>query len=454
MNLREHVEKSIRARSLLQDGERVLMAVSGGVDSMVLLQLLHDLSASHGWKLAVAHFNHQLRGRSSDADARFVERTAKSLGLRACVGSGDVKSFAERRGLSVEMAARELRHDFFARTARRLKIGKLMLAHHADDQVELFFLRVLRGAGGEGLAGMKWQNASASDGKLQLVRPLLDIPKQELEKFACENKIAFRKDATNDSRDILRNRVRHELLPLVERHYQRGLKRTVLRLMEIIGDESAFVEATARGWLSKRKPPFVRLSAAVQRRALQIQLQRLGIEAEFDLIESLRRMSGKPVFTRQSHGVICGADGVVKIASCEEKNFSAQKRLLNLGTTGTGKVDFSGVKACWSVESVRSAKLPERAAGREFFDADKIGCHIVLRHWQPGDRFQPIGMGASVKLQDWFVNRKIPRARRRELVLATTRAGSVFWIEGERIGDRFKVTTATRRRLTWRWRRA
>jgi len=131
-----------------------------------------------------------------------------------------VKEFAKKTKLSVEMAARKLRHDFFARTAKERKIRVMALAHHADDQVELFFLRVLRGAGGEGLAGMKWRSPSPVDSKIMLVRPLLDATKAELRGFAREGKILFREDATNTSLDRPRNRIRNELLPLLLRHYQ------------------------------------------------------------------------------------------------------------------------------------------------------------------------------------------------------------------------------------------
>src|SRR5580765_1600927 len=145
-----HVEQTIRVRRIFRSGERMLVAVSGGVDSMVLLQLLHTLALKFHWKLAVAHFNHQLRGRSSDADERLVRTAAKELQLPFLTERGEVKAHAGRTGQSIEMAARELRHEFLTRSPRRLKCGCIALAHHQGDQVELFFLRLLRGSGGEG----------------------------------------------------------------------------------------------------------------------------------------------------------------------------------------------------------------------------------------------------------------------------------------------------------------
>ena len=156
LDLPQQLESVIRAKKLFRDGQKILVAVSGGLDSMALLALLDRLAAAHRWQLTAAHFNHQLRGKSSDADELLVRQQARVLGWPVAVGRGKVKEIARRRGWSVEMAARELRHAFLARAARQRGISAVATAHHADDQVELFFLRVLRGAGSAGLAGMKW----------------------------------------------------------------------------------------------------------------------------------------------------------------------------------------------------------------------------------------------------------------------------------------------------------
>src|ERR1043165_3529430 len=134
------MEKNLTEHALLRDGQGVIVAVSGGIDSMVLLHILRNLSKKHRWKLAVAHFNHKLRGRSSDGDERFVQAKAKKLRLKFVSETANVRQFAKQSGLSIEMAARKLRHDFFARAAAQLKAPAIALAHHADDQIETFFL--------------------------------------------------------------------------------------------------------------------------------------------------------------------------------------------------------------------------------------------------------------------------------------------------------------------------
>src|ERR1043166_2265835 len=180
--------KAIDRQVLLRRGESILVGVSGGLDSMVLLHVLQKLAPMHGWHLSVAHLNHQLRGRSSDADERLVRRTAQKLRLPVVVERADVRRFARTRKLSLEMAARRVRHDFLARAARQKRIRTVALAHHADDQLEHFFLRLLRGSGGKGLAGMKWRSPSPRDPRIELVRPLLDQRKSALRAYAAERK--------------------------------------------------------------------------------------------------------------------------------------------------------------------------------------------------------------------------------------------------------------------------
>lgn len=421
---------------------------------MVLLHVLHDLAAREKWTLTVAHLNHQLRGRSSEADQRLVERAAKKFGCRVIAERADIRQFARASKLSVEMAARRLRHDFLARTARQLQIRTVALAHHADDQVELFLLRLLRGSGSEGLAGMKWSSLSPANPQIELVRPLLNQSKSVLAEFANSRKIPFREDASNKSLDILRNRVRHELIPLLRRRYQPGLERTILRVMEIIRAESEVVGRAAADWLEDpgRKKKFDDLAVAVQRRCVQAQLQKLAVPTEFDLVEDLRTAAERPVSISPELRLTRDAAGRVHLAqSSFGLAFSPSSLTIRLEGRA-GEAEFGSLQISWAIEQKRTlpAKRPKES---ECFDADKVGAQVALRHWQPGDQFQPIGMACAVKLQDLFTNGKIPAGRRRQLVIATAANGEIFWVEGLRISERFKLVSATKRRLQWRWKR-
>jgi tRNA(Ile)-lysidine synthase len=449
------VEQVIQARSLFRHGERLLVAVSGGLDSTVLLQVLQTLAAKHGWRLSVAHFNHQLRGAASQEDEAFVRSLAAKLGCQFVADRADVKGFARTRQLSLEMAARTLRHEFLARTARRLKCSTVALAHHADDQVELFFLRLLRGAGGQGVGGIKWTSPSPSDPGVLLVRPLLGHTKAALREFAKEHRLVFREDTSNRSRDFLRNRIRAELLPLLREHYQPRVDKTVLRVMEIVGAEADLATEQARLWLTqRRRVRFQQLHPAVQRRGLQIQLLERGIEPDFGLIEQLRAAPLTPVTVSPGVRVSRDEAGEVHLEMVPARAFRAGAARVEFEGRA-GEATFDGVRLDWRVLRRRGGRtrLPERGPCVEYFDADKVGRVIHLRHWQPGDRFQPIGMTAPVKLQDFFTNQKVPRPRRHELVLATTAAGEILWIEGLRIGEQFKLDKHSRYCLKWHWQR-
>jgi tRNA(Ile)-lysidine synthase len=445
------IQSAILTRNLLPEGGKILVAVSGGMDSMVLLHALNCLAKAHRWKLTAVHFNHQLRGRASEADERLVRETARFLKLPFVAGRADIRQAARKTKVSLEMAGRAHRHQFLARTARRLHIPIVALAHHADDQVELFFLRVLRGTGGQGLAGMKWSNPSPIDPSILLVRPLLNQPKAALAKAARAAAVPFLEDATNGSLEFERNRVRHELIPFLRKKFQPAITKTVPRVMELAGADAEVVLALARSWLgATRRSPFGHLAVAVQRRVIQLQLFALAQAPDFDLVERLRDNAEESFALNGAEAVWRDRAGLLHLRKMRPPLFDPLRRSIALRIKG--RTTFDGLTLDWNVRKMDGADF-RPVPNREFFDADKTGAKIGLRHWQPGDRFQPIGCRSPRKLQDLFVNIKVPRARRHCLVVALSSEGEIFWVEGLRVGERFKLEPETVRRLQWQWRR-
>jgi len=198
------------------------------------------------------------------------------------------------------------------------------------------------------------------------------------------------------------------------------------------------------------KTGFEKLPAAIQRRVLQSQLAELGVAPDFDLIESLRQSADSFVSVGPKMSVARDAGGTVLLRAEPISKFNVREQAVKLGRTG--EATFGNRKFRWHLQPWKQSVLPPKEAGVEVFDADKIGGDIVLQHWRAGDRFQPIGLESAAKLQDLFVNAKISAKRRRELVLATTADGEIFWVEGLRISECFKLTPETRRLLVWRWR--
>jgi tRNA(Ile)-lysidine synthase len=452
--LLESIERTIVERRLLRRGQEALVAVSGGVDSMVLLHALHQLAPRNGWNLVVAHFNHRLRGRASDADATFVRKAAQKLGLSFVGGAGDVNAESRKRRVSIEMAARELRLGFLIRAAAARRIRAVALAHHQDDQVELFFLRWLRGAGG-GLAGMRFSNPAPGAPKIRLIRPLLGFNKSAIRRFARVRGIPYREDRSNTDTAILRNRVRLKLVPFLQKQFGKPALDAIPRVMEILGAESEFCVDSARKWLaSRRGPKFRGLPVAVQRQCLRLQLLAGSVDADFSMIESLRENPNECVSIGPAR-TVC-QDGFGRVRFCEaiantlERFGGAARRIALKGSKG--RTRLGGRKVAWRLLSTRGSFVrPARVSGIERFDAGRVGDIVTLRHWRNGDRFQPIGMKSSAKLQDLFVNLKVPRAERHRRLVATDSAGALFWVEGLRISERHKLTPATRRVLEWKW---
>ena len=452
------IEQTIRRHRCFLPGQGILVAVSGGLDSMVLLDLLRILGSGFGWRLVVGHFNHQLRGPASDADERFVTDQAIRLGLEAQTGRGDVRRFQKEHRVSLEMAARQLRHEFLAGTAQRGGLDAIALGHQADDQLELFFLRLLRGTGLEGLEGMQWSSPSPCQPAIPLVRPLLEQPKSTLADYAQAAGLAFREDVTNEDSQLLRNRIRHELLPLLTRHYQPALRPVIARLRELIRAETALVENAVQRRQRQRSPrTFDRWPVAVQRQWLCRELRRLGLEPDFERVEALRQTPGQAVMVGPRHVIARDPAGQVRRVPLGLPPFSTEQITLVLRPPA-GQTVFGGSRFQWRFTTLAAAPSPFKASpppapgtGVEWWDADRVGDAISLRHWRPGDRFQPLGMAQPARLQDLFTNRKIPPAQRRLASVACTNAGEIFWVEGLPIGEQVKLNPATARALCWHW---
>ena len=298
---------------------------------------------------------------------------------------------------------------------------------------------------------MKWINPSPSDGTIQLIRPLLGQSRAVLRRYSEEEGVAFREDATNADLDFMRNRIRQKLLPMLLHEYQPALPRMIVRAMDILGEEADFSRRAADDWLLEQQTnSFANLHTAVQRQVIQLQLIKLGVNPDFDLVEQLRVCPETSVSVGPNLAVFRDDCGSVRRQETACSQFKSDELSVDL-KCDAGPVIFGGLELDWRIRSTKSR--PGFAKGREYFDVDKVGSNIVLRHWRAGDRFQPIGRGNPVKLQDLFSNQKIPRTQRHQLVVAATASGEIFWVEGLRIGERFKLDSRTVRRLKWQWSR-
>jgi tRNA(Ile)-lysidine synthase len=289
-----------------------------------------------------------------------------------------------------------------------------------------------------------------TESDLRRVRPFLKIPRVLLEEVANQEKIPYRTDSTNSSAAILRNRVRHRVIPFLEQELTSAFKDKVLQTVEILRSENDLMEELLKN-AAQSRVVFEDLHPALQRRILVRELENNGLTLTFDLVERLRC---SPPGTLISCGAGCAQRDVTGKLShsspAPDPEFSTARLDVTLNLMKS--VEFGGRVFRWDFLSPPTgAEKFVRQTDVEFFDAEKVGERICLRHWQEGDRFQPSGLPSPKKLQDLFINASIPRPQRHQLVVAAAESGTIFWVENLRIGEAFKVTEETGRMLQWKW---
>ena len=449
----------------------LVVAVSGGLDSMVLLHALSRLRRRFGWDLTVAHAHHGLRGDDADADAALVASQAAGLGLSCRMEQLAVRSTAKIRRESLEMAARRLRHAFLATVARDVGATEVVLAHHAGDQAELVLLRLLRGAGSEGLGGMRDRSPSPADPGVFLLRPFLGFTRAELEGFARDRRIPHREDATNRDLSIPRNRIRHEVIPDWIARHGPALPRVLARVADIAAQDADYLREQARRWLASERPePWSSLHVALQRAILRLQQIGRGRSAEFGTIERLRRAritsapkavtpgrTTHPARRRASSGPKGGArppgpeSRAIRSKRRRSKGrLSEQPAVMPTPTTDAVRVMFLGNRG--NVALPDGSRLQWRrlrrplphGEGWEQFDADTLPEAVRLRHRRPGDRFQPLGLVRAARLQNLFINRRVPSAERSGRWILELEDGTIAWVEGFPAGEAHRLGPGSR----------
>jgi tRNA(Ile)-lysidine synthase len=457
----EAMSDILRQACGLDPGRPVVAGVSGGPDSLCLLDLLRRA----GYAVIVAHFDHRLRpGSGEEADA--VQALASSLGLACVTASDDVAAYAAVQGLSIEQAARTLRYRFLFAAARARSAQAVAVGHTADDQAETVLMHFLRGAGLAGLKGMAWRTILPSfDPEIPLVRPLLGLWRADTEAYCREHGLQPLSDPSNADTAYFRNRLRHELIPLLEGYNPRlrqALARTAAALQ---GDEELLNEVIEIAWQKARRAQgegFIAFDRAALndmslplrrnlfRRAACALRPGLG-EVDFSALERAAALrpadltGGLRLFVEES---------LIYLAACEadlpmaDYPHVAQPRLLGDGQTDLGNgwmlaVERSPRQAGPTPEEWPFSPDPWTA----WLDAEAAGAGLSVRPRRPGDRFQPLGMGGqTVKLQDFFVNVKLPRRARQNWPLVCA-GEEIAWVPGFRLAHPMRVRETTRRLL-------
>lgn len=438
-NLAARVRGFVGRQQLWPPGARVVAAVSGGGDSVALVHLLRELEAGGHLVLAgLAHLNHRLRAEADDDEA-FCRALAASAGVPCDVAHVDVAAAAAAVRASVEVAGRDARYAFFEQVRIARAAHAVAVAHTRDDQAETVLLRLLRGAGTHGLRG-------ALPARGGIVRPLLTCGRDELRSYLAARGAVWREDATNADTALLRNRIRHDLLPRLVRDYQPGAARLLARTAELAHDDDAYLTAAAHTAVAVisskqgdghrvRSADLLALPPAIGRRVVQLTLQQSGATRAVRLADVERVLAT----CRATPAAGC------RVAGVTVERFSADAVLFRRGGPPAhrpmpprtlevpGLVEVPECGAGWRLRAdgpIKRGSAPEPSRHRILLDAGLDPGPFTVRGRRPGDRLRPLGLGGTKSLQDLFVDRKVPRGERDRTPVVLDAAGRILWVVG------------------------
>ena len=435
MTMLEQFQAYINRYNLIAEGEKLILALSGGIDSMILADLLLKAKV----EFVAAHCNFHLRGEESDGDDWFVRKFAEKRGIQCFVKHFETEKYAAEQGISIEMAARDLRYAWFEELRQQLGYDKIAVAHHADDQAETFFINLLRGAGLNGLKGMKPQNGV-------IIRPLLWASREQIRKYAVENQISWREDHTNAESVYLRNKIRNQLLPAFDELHPEP-RQGLYKSLEHLASENGLY----RELLQEKLHQIIKCNGEIQsiphsafsipHSAFQLLfewLREYGFNTDqcHFIYEAIGTGIGNQYFS-PTHCVVIGRD---ELQLSEIKEKTDDEIQIEIGEEET----FSPVHLQFSKLERTAEFIIDKSSDVVQLDFDKLTFPLTLRHWRHGDRFCPLGMKGSKLLSDFFVDQKFTEYQKQNVWLLVSADGDILWVVGYRIDDRFKIGQYTK----------
>ncbi len=439
-------QKFIHKHLLIERGEKIIACISGGIDSIVLLDLLSKLKTRWRLELAVAHFNHQLRGKESDEDEAFVRSISKERDIAYYTESSDTEQIAEIEKLSIQETARNLRYAFFNKLCRSTGYQKIATAHNADDNAETILLNIFRGSGVHGLTGIPVYRKDQS-----IIRPLLFATRSAIQEYADDRKLKHREDSSNFKIDYTRNFIRLEIIPLILKNINPNLTATLGRMSERFNQledyvnslleitRSEVIEESLKNKIIVNLERFSKLPLFIQDQLL-LQLGKEFTNSEIDtgtvstMFNISRAETGSSGSLTKDIIVYRNRDQLVFKRIFQTSPFSYTIELNR---------EYQFEAFYFSITEVSKAEL-SNDPNIEFIDADKIGKHLNIRSWQEGDWFIPLGMEDKKKLSDFYVDQKIPLFEKQTIPLLIS-DNKVVWICGKRLDERFKINTNTKK---------
>ncbi len=444
----DYILKALKHYPMLRAGDIVVVAVSGGPDSVVLLHALHSLSKELNISLHVAHLNHMIRGNESNIDEVFVCNLAHTYQLPITTKRVDVPAMRTESGMGEEEAARLARYKFLQDTATELGANKIATGHNADDRAESVLLNIIRGCGIDGLGSINPINGN-------IIRPLIQTTRKDIELYIVSNALPYRVDATNLDTTYARNRIRHELLPLLHTEYNPQIKEALLRLADIAAEQTDMTQALAEGARqtvlredSLDAGLLADLPLALQAQVIRDEIHRVKgdlvdvtYEQVHDVIKGLRYAEDFTVNLPTGDLFVTRKGDSLRVWRRKEPA-QIEPFECAISMDGETRIEAAGVTLkCEIVDDPQPTKLPLTEA---LIDLDSIRGNLSARSPHLGDRIVPIGMSGSKKLQDVFVDKKIPKAERARAVVVCDEE-KILWAAGVVASDLGKVRPISRR---------
>ena len=436
--------EEVETKTLLTTNDTVLLAVSGGMDSVTMCELFHRA----GYKFAIAHCNFRLRGEDSNGDEYFVHRLAEHYKVPIHSIAFDTIDYAAENKFSIEEAARNLRYNFFDKIFMQYNYSYVATAHHRDDAIETFFLNLMRGTGIVGLHGILQKNG-------KIIRPLLCFGRNEIEDFIRTNNLSYRTDATNATLDYKRNKVRHLLVPMF-RELAPAFDKTMHNNMQHIADVELIYKQEVEMMREKMLQPYedgyrISIEQLINLIPLRTYLYEFLNPFGFseavvtNIIKGLKATSGKK-FLGKDYYLIKDREYLF-IYPIRENDSSEMVTI----TEHDSIIDIP-LKLNIELFEKNSLFKPEFNQYNAYFDKDKLIYPLYLRRWKNGDKFQPFGMKGKRKVSDFFTNQKLSLQDKKNVWLLCNGNDEILWILGMRTDDRFKLTAHTRNilKITWK----
>lgn len=452
----------ITEKGLLKKGEKVLVGVSGGVDSLALLDALHQLSHKEDWQVFAAHLDHKFRGKESAEDAEYVQEFCRKRGIPCRAEARNVPQWIAENQANPQEAARQVRFSFFHEVAAQWAIPKLALAHHANDQAETILMRVLRGTGIEGIAGIP---VARQEGRLTIIRPFLSFTKRELEKYCEQSGIIPRTDSSNFKRSYHRNFLRLEVIPWLEKEVNPSVQDALNQLGMIAREENDYLEQICREMLERimkskqenkiviKGKLFLTSHLALQRRMIKLIFSYLVKEqgnlgfVHIDSILEWMRLGRNGTRLELPQGIDVRKE-YDEVTFMTRKTQEVQADAYSYIMEVPGRTYIKEIQA-WLNANIMTGKqefIQPESEQMAVFDLAQIQGELSIRSRQPGDRITPIGMEGSKKVKDILIDQKIPRGMRDGVPIIADREG-ILWLPGIRRSNRALVTDDTKQQL-------